>query len=346
MTVSITTMTDAETTRVAEANDDAGLGALSAERGNLPLDRIDVRAEITGLTSRVELTQGFVNVFDVPLEATYVFPLPDRGAVTRMQMTADGRVVEAELREREAARQAYDDAIVSGRRASIAEEERPDVFTMRVGNILPGERVSVALTLVNRLTYDDAEATFRFPLVVAPRYIPGAALADIAVGDGYADDTDAVPDASRITPPVLLPGFPDPVALAIEVGIDPAGLTLSEVRSSLHTVSTEDGRIRVQPGERADRDFVLRLRYGADELTDSLVLVPDAEGDEGTYQLTVLPPVSSAPPRPRDVVLVRDRSGSRAGWKMVPARRAAARIVDTLTSGDRFAVLTFDDQVD
>src|SRR6202007_2977130 len=93
-------------------------------------------------------------------------------------------------------------------------------------------------------------------------------------------------------------------------------------------------------------DFVLRLRYGAEELTDSLVLVPDAKGDDGTYQLTVLPPESSAPRRPRDLVLVLDRSGSMAGWKMVAARRAAARIVDTLSSGDRFAVLTFDDEID
>ncbi|OBK46768.1 DUF4349 domain-containing protein [Mycobacterium sp. 1081908.1] len=346
MTVRITSMTDAEIDRVAAPDNEAGLGALATERGNLPLERIDVRAEITGLTSRVELTQDFVNSFDVPLEASYVFPLPDRAAVTRMRMTADGRVVDAELREREAARQAYDDAIASGRRASIAEEERPDVFTIRVGNILPGERVSVALTLVMPLAYADGEATFRFPLVVAPRYIPGRALADVAVGDGHADDTDAVPDASRISPPVLLPGFPHPVPLSIEVGIDPAGLTLSEARSSLHAVSTDDGRIRVHPGERANRDFVLRLRYGADDFTDSLVLVSDSDGDEGTYQLTVLPPAASAPPRPRDVVLVLDRSGSMAGWKMVAARRAAARIVDTLTTGDRFAVLTFDDRID
>ncbi|OBF43144.1 hypothetical protein A5787_15015 [Mycobacterium sp. 852002-50816_SCH5313054-b] len=346
MTVPITSMTDAETTSAAP-DGEAGLGALRTARGNLPLACIDVRAQITGLTSRVELRQDFVNAFDAPLEATYVFPLPDRGGVTGMRMTADGRVVEAELRDRQAAREAYEEAIASGRRASIAEEERPDVFTIRVGNILPGERVSIALTLVGALAYEDGEATFRFPLVVAPRYIPGDALADAAVGDGYADDTGAVPDASRITPPVLLPGFPHPVPLAIEVGIDPAGLALSEVRSSLDIVSTDDGRIRVQPAERADRDFVLRLRYGADDLTDSLVLVQDSEGgDEGTYRLTVLPPVSSAPPRPRDLVLLLDRSGSMRGWKMVAARRAAARIVDTLTTADRFAVLTLDDAID
>jgi Ca-activated chloride channel family protein len=345
VTVPITSMTDAEATSAAP-DDEAGLGALRTERGNLPLACIDVRAQITGLTGRVELRQDFVNAFDAPLEATYVFPLPDRSAVTGMRMTADGRVVEAELREREAAREAYDEAVASGRRASIAEEERPDVFTIRVGNILPGERVSIALTLVGPLTYEDGEATFRFPLVVAPRYIPGDAIADAPVGDGYADDTGAVPDASRISPPVLLPGFPHPVPLAIEVGIDPAGLALSEVRSSLDILATDDGRIRVQPGERADKDFVLRLRYAAEDLTDSLVLVQDSDGDEGTYQLTVLPPASSTPPRPRDVVLLLDRSGSMRGWKMVAARRAAARIVDTLTTADRFAVLAFDDAID
>jgi hypothetical protein len=342
MTLQITPMTDAEADRLAAPVDDAGIGALRTERGNLPLAGIDVRADITGLTGRVELTQDFVNAFDQPLEATYVFPLPDRGAVTGMRMTADGRVVEAELQERGAAREAYDEAIASGRRASIAEEERPDVFTMRVGNIMPGERVSIALTMVCPLAYEDGEATFRFPLVVAPRYIPGTPLPGGAVGVGYADDTDAVPDASRITPPVLLPGFPNPVRLTIDVGIDPAGLTLSQVRSSLHVLSGDGDRLTIRAGERANRDFVLRLRYGSDDFTNSLALVPDVEGDEGTYRLTVLPPMSSAAPRPRDLLLVLDRSGSMNGWKMVAARRAAARIVDTLTTDDRFAVLTFD----
>jgi Ca-activated chloride channel family protein len=343
MTFTVIPMGPAELDRAVRPDPEAGCGTLSTARGNLPLDRIDVRADITALVARTQLTSEFVNVHDTALEATYVFPLPDRAAVTGMTMTADGRTVEAELRERGAARQAYDAAIASGRRASIAEEERPDVFTMRVGNILPGERVKVQLRLVGPLPYEDGAATFRFPLVVAPRYAPGVPLPGPAVGDGHMQDTDATPDASRITPPVLLPGMPNPVRLTIGVGIDPAGLSLGEVRSSLHTVSSEGGRLSIAPGERADRDFVLRLPYAGGG--SSALAVPETDA-QGTYQLTVLPPAQVAVTRPRDVVLLLDRSGSMGGWTMVAARRAAARIVDTLAPGDRFAVVTFDDRVE
>jgi Ca-activated chloride channel homolog len=337
---------------------DDGFGALSTAKGNLPLEKLDVRLSTTGLAIHTELTQTFRNPYDEPLEATYIFPLPDRAAVTSLRMEAAERVVEGVLREREQARADYDQAISEGKRASIAEEERPGVFTMRVGNIVPGEQVSVRLTLAGRLGYEDGTVTVRFPLVVAPRYIPGTPLAEAPVGSGTVGDTDQVPDASRITPPVLLPGFPSPVELSITAEIDPAGLPLAGVASSLHPIATEDGEsgrltVRVHPGERADRDFILRLRLGSDEaVSDSLIVTPDseavdgsAEGD-GTFALTVLPPALAATARPRDIVFVLDRSGSMGGKKMVAARRATARIVDTLTSGDRFAVLTFDNHIE
>ncbi|GIJ58236.1 VIT domain-containing protein [Virgisporangium aurantiacum] len=346
MTVQIVPMTDEQAGRVAGPLDDGGIGCLRTERGNLPLAAVDVKTDVTGLVYSVELTQQFVNTHDRPLEATYIFPLPDRAAVTGMKMVAADRTVEAKLQERAEARETYDRAIAAGQRASIAEEDRPDVFTMRVGNIVPGEQVSVILTLAGPLSISDGAALFRFPLVVAPRYIPGAPLGGEQAGDGWSPDTDAVPDASRITPPVLLPGFPNPVRLSIDVGVDPGGLPLGAVRSSLHAVSEVDGRWRIAPGERADRDFVLRLDYDNERTEPVLALHKDDGEDGGTFELTVLPPAGSAPPRPRDVVLVLDRSGSMAGWKMVSARRAAARIVDTLTDADRFAVLTFDHVVD
>jgi Ca-activated chloride channel homolog len=348
--LTVTTMTDQERDRLAGGGPESGLGTLRTERGNLPLELLDVRAELTGLAGAVRLTQAFTNPYDQPLEATYVFPLPDRSAVTGMTMTADDRTVRAELQERAAARAEYDEAVREGKRASIAEEERPDVFTMRVGNILAGERVTVELSLAGPLSYEDGEATFRFPLVVAPRYIPGEPLDGRPAGDGWAPDTDAVPDASRITPPVLLPGFPHPVRLSISVTVDTGGLPLHGVRASLPTEQGQDGAIRVVPGQRADRDFVLRLEYGEPvHASHGLVLAPDVDSvdsPEGTFQLTVLPPTDAAAPRPRDLVLVLDRSGSMGGWKMVAARRAAARIVDTLTGADRFTVLTFDTVVE
>nr|WP_296065927.1 VIT domain-containing protein [uncultured Actinoplanes sp.] len=345
MTLSVTPMGPEELGRI-RILPDSGFGRLQTDRGNLPLDRLDVRARISGLTARTVVVTEFVNAHDVALEATYIFPLPDRAAVTGMTMTADQRTVEAELQERGAAREAYDQAIAAGRRASIAEEERPDVFTMRVGNILPGERVVIELSLVGPLPFEDGSATFRFPLVVAPRYVPGTPLPGPSVGDGQMPDTDAVPDASRISPPVLLPGFPNPLRLSVAVDIDPAGLTLGEVRSSLHTVTGKDGTLSIAAGERADRDFVLRIGYAGG--TETAIAVPDETADEpeGIYQLVVLPPENAAAARPKDVVLLLDRSGSMGGWKMVAARRAAARIVDTLTTADRFAVLTFDHEVD
>ncbi|TDD16448.1 VIT domain-containing protein [Nonomuraea diastatica] len=317
---------------------DAGIGALRTERGNLPLESVDVAADISGLIAGVEVTQGFRNPFDVTLEATYVFPLPGRAAVTGFRMEADDRVIEGVLKERGQARADYDQALREGRRAAIAEEDRPDVFTIRVGNILPGERVSARLTMSQPLPYEDGAATFRFPLVVAPRYIPGTPIDGRPAGDGAAPDTDAVPDASRISPPVLLPGFPDPVRLSLSARVDAAGLELREMASSLHVVEEEGHTVRLRPGERLDRDFILRMSFDA---STSLQL----DGG-GTFALTVVPPPLQATRAPRDVVLLLDRSGSMGGWKMVCARRAAARIVDTLTPQDRFAVLTFDSVVE
>ena len=119
------------------------------------------------------------------------------------------------------------------------------------------------------LPYSGGEVTFRFPLVVAPRYIPGTPLSGRSVGEGTAVDTDAVPDASRISPPVLLPGFPNPVrlSLAIDLYDNNRCVATDGVRSSLHAILTEEKggfrRIRLDPGDRLNRDFILRFRLGS-----------------------------------------------------------------------------------
>ncbi len=329
----------------------AGLGALRTPQGNLPLKLLDVAAHVVGLVAETRVRQTFVNTFGVPLEATYIFPLPDRAAVSSFRLEVGERVIEGALRERGAARREYDAALASGHRAAIAEEERPGVFTLRVGNLMPGEEASVHLVLEGPLPYEAGALTYRFPLVVAPRYIPGAPLDGPQVGDGAALDSDAVPDASRISPPVLLPGFPSPVRLSLTVELDPAGLLLGPVRSSLHAVREQRAGgvvlVALQPGERLDRDFVLRFALGGERPGSTLEVAADPDGAGGTFQLTLIPPAREAnATRPRDVAVVLDRSGSMEGWKMVAARRATARLIDALTPRDRFLLLAFDDRVE
>jgi Ca-activated chloride channel family protein len=344
-----TVLTDDELRRLPPPDSEAGFGALNTPRGPLPLTALDVAARIDGLFAETTLTQTFVNSAGEVLEATYIFPLPDRAAVTAFRLEVAGRVVEAELKERTQARREYDQAIQTGHRAAIAEEERPGVFTLRVGNLPPGETATVKLTLCGPLLYDSGEATFRFPLVVAPRYIPGVPLTGDSVGDGVAPDTDAVPDASRISPPVLLPGFPNPVRLGITVEVENTA-DWPNFRTSLPVKGTRTAtghQLRVEPGERLDRDFILRYPMGAGSVQSSLVLKPDADGRNGTFALTLLPPLAqSQAMKPRSVAFLLDRSGSMSGWKMVAARRALARMVETLTERDQFTILAFDDRVE
>jgi Ca-activated chloride channel family protein len=351
MTSPLPTLTEEEFARCVPTPEEECPGALCTERGHLPLRALDVQARIDGLLVHVNVRQRFQNPFDVPLEATYIFPLPDRAAVTRFRMETGGRVIDGVLRERGEARRRYDQALREGRKAAITEEERPGVFTVRVGNILPGEEATVELSLAGPLLYADGEATFRFPLVVAPRYIPGVPLPGMSVGDGVASDTDAVPDASRITPPVLLPGYPNPVQLSLCVDIESSALKPHDFRSSLHAVAEEDQegmrRFRLKPGDRLNRDFVLRFRLGDHTVKTALTLAPDAGGEGGTFLLTIVPPATEGQgQRPRDVIFVLDRSGSMAGWKMVAARRAMARMVDTLGDADRFSVYAFANDVE
>jgi Ca-activated chloride channel family protein len=358
MTRPLPQLTEEELDRTT-GDDEAGFGSLYTPKGHLPLQAMDVRGRIDGLLAQLCVRQSFVNPLDEPVEATYIFPLPDRAAVRGFRMELQSRIIDGVLEERARARESYAQAIVSGHRAAIAEEERPGVFSLRVGNLMPGEKATVELDLAGVLPYAGGEVTFRFPLVVAPRYIRGMPLPGPSVGDGTAVDTDAVPDASRISPPVLLPGFRSPVRLSLTIDLDGqnGSVVVHDIRSSLHAVLAEekDGcrRIQLDPGARLDRDFILRFRLGsrdpAKAIASTLTVHPDSDGNgrSGTFALTLIPPARTGTiSRPRDVVFVLDRSGSMGGWKIVAARRAMARMIDTLGEPDRFAVLAFDNDVE
>lgn len=326
-------------------------GSLSTSAGMLPLQSMTLQGHVLGLLYQLKLVQRFYNPYGQPLEAIYIFPLPGRAAVSSFVMQTQSRRVVGKLEERGEARRQYQQAVAQGKQAALAEEERSEVFTMTVGNIPPGEFVEIELELHGPLTWSDGQAMFRFPLVVAPRYIPGTPYPGDSVGSGIQGDTDAVPDASRISPPVLLPGYPNPVHLSVDILVDQGGLQFGPPTVSLADLLCyhEPGgfRLSLRPtADRLDRDLIVRIPLPSPQPQSSFQVAP---GPEGHYFVLNLVPDNMhqlGPQTPRQVVTLLDRSGSMAGWKMVCARRAVGRLIDSLNDRDAFQVLNFDDSVE
>lgn len=345
------------------SDEERNFGSLKCQHGMLPLEDLKLQGAIRGLDFSLKLTQVFVNVHPQTIEAVYIFPLPARAAVSAFTMSTKDREVKGVLQERGQARANYAQAISEGKQAALVEEERPEIFTMTVGNLPAGERVTVELELDGPLTCIDDTALFRFPLVVAPKYIPGKALSGNDVGSGSASDTERVPDASRISPPVLLPGYPNPVRLSIEIEMDSPLLDWQQLEASLpfqieqatgkkrRRAAASNKLVYLPQAGRIDHDLVLAFPFHPNQMRTSLqVLEPEAsvtKSEPLPFCLTMVPPaVLSDETAEKQVVVLLDRSGSMQGWKMAAAIRTVARLIDSLNSDDSFSILAFDDRID
>src|SRR5690349_18849269 len=167
------------TTVSAQTSDTSGALVVLDETGKpklmCPLKHTDVKAGISGFISRVVVTQEFENPFNEKIEAVYTFPLPQNAAVDDMTMIVGERTVRGRILEREEAQAVYEGAKARGQVASLLDQERPNIFTQSVANILPGEQVKITISYVETLRYEDGSYEFVFPMVVGPRYIPGPA---------------------------------------------------------------------------------------------------------------------------------------------------------------------------
>ncbi|MEO8164710.1 MAG: VIT domain-containing protein, partial [Betaproteobacteria bacterium] len=197
----------------------------------------DVRISVSGMVARTLVAQQFKNDSPDWVEGTYVFPLPENAAVDRLRMQVGERLIEGQIRERAQARAEYEAARDRGSRASLVEQDRPNIFTSSVANLGPGETLTVEIEYQQTLRYEDAAVSLRFPTVVGPRYIAGNPKSEKR-GSGWAADTDQVPDASRITPPVVAEGeaLRNPVTLHVELD---AGFPVGEVKSRYHAINVE-----------------------------------------------------------------------------------------------------------
>jgi Ca-activated chloride channel family protein len=312
--------------------------------------KTDVKMDVSGMLARVSVHQRFKNIGKDWAEGIYVFPLPEDAAVDRMRLRIGERIIQGEIKEKAEARRTYEKAKREGKKASLLRQERPNIFTTAVANIGPDEEVVVEIEYQQNLRYDQGQFKIRFPLVVGPRYIPGNPVMQDEVkgfqATGWANDTDQVPDASKITPPVLDLSHGKINLVSIKINLN-AGFPLSQLNSSYHKIDqTKDKQgvhhVNLSDGNvPADRDFELTWQPVSGHIPQAAMFKQGWSGEDYAL-IMVMPPAKSASARiPREVVFVIDTSGSMHGHSIDQAREALQLALKRLQPEDRFNVIQF-----
>lgn len=327
--------------------DPVGSGTLLlAEKGvadHLPAVRLgtDMDVEVSGQIARVRVTQAFRNTSDKWMEATYLYPLPEDGAVDSLKMVVGQRVIVGRIKRREEAREIYEEAKASGRKAGLTEQYRANMFRNSVANIGPGETVLVSIEYQAPVRRLSGEYALRLPLVVGPRYVPPHSVQDARSAD----------DARAVTAPLADPALGrdlNPVSITVRLA---PGFKPANIISPYHKIAVEAGgprrrTVRLADGDvPADRDFELRWRSAT---ADPAVELFRQERDGKQYVMaTISPPAPDTvpPPAPREMIFVIDNSGSMGGESMRQAKRSLLHALDTLRSVDRFNIVRFDDSM-
>lgn len=295
--------------------------------GACPLKHTSVKADVSGFLARVTVTQEFENNFAQPIEAVYTFPLSQTAAVDAMTMLIGDRKIRGKIMRRGEARQVYEAAKNQGQTASLLDQERPNIFTQSVANIIPNEKITIEISYVETLKYEDGAYEFVFPMTVAPRYIPGS-----------------VKDSSKISPPVAKTrGGHD---ISIEVNLD-AGVPVEEIRSTSHEIETvnlsaSSASVKLKDQNTIpNKDFVLRYDVTGKRIEDAVLTHRDERG--GFFTLILQPPDKfiTEDVTPKEIVFVLDTSGSMSGFPIEKAKEAMKLSLENLYPNDTFNLITF-----
>ncbi|HZO53461.1 MAG TPA: VIT and VWA domain-containing protein [Bryobacteraceae bacterium] len=312
--------------------------------GRCPLKHTAVQVDISGPIARVNVTQEFENPYRTAIEAVYTFPLSQRAAVDDMTMRIGDRTVKGKIKPKDEARKIYEDARNRGQLAGLLDQERPNIFTQAVANIPPGAKVKIEISYVESLFYEEGSYAFSFPMVVGPRYIPGNATGHS--GGGWAPDTDRVPDASKITPPVAPKGIRAGHDISLAVKLD-AGVPVESLTSTSHVVDIvrkdphrAELRLRDQ-NEIPNKDFRMSWDVSGRKVADALLTHRDARG--GFFTFLLQPPDRPAESEitPKEIVFVLDTSGSMSGFPIEKAKEVIKLAMDGLHERDTFNLITF-----
>ena len=314
---------------------------------SVPLIHTDASFDVRGLVAAATVTQQYENSTTAPIEAVYIFPLPHDAAVYDLEIRIGNRVIRSVIHEREQAKRIYEAAKSEGKRAALLEQERPNIFTASVANIMPNDLISVRLRYVEPLRWEAGRMRLVFPMVVGPRYIPGTQATGYE-GTGWAADTNAVADASRITPVVRNPENRSGHDISVSVDLD-TGFEAASVQCVSHAVKVDrwaGGRQRVELAAGAtvpNRDFVLEFEQAeGTRPKTALFLSPGNDSGETHFLLAAFPPAVQPKERtPVEMLYMIDVSGSMEGTSIEQARQALLKALDRLRPSDRFGILAF-----
>lgn len=289
-----------------------------------PLTGVTVKGHVDSHGVVWIITQTFSNPLSEPAEAVYKFPLPYNGAVNGMKMTVADRIIKAVIKERGEARTEYNEAKALGHTAALVEEERAEIFTTHVGNIHPGEAISVEITVHCVVAVDGDEATLRFPMMVKERYNPASQP------DGHSTTT-------RV---------PEPIAVDTDVTITFAERVRGLVCDTVPTAKIAGQTVTITDPAAMKTDIVLRWDAAREECTAKWT--PDSkDSEDGTVEVTIRTEGEAMTvAKRRAISILLDRSGSMKWHYLLWARRIIESVIATLGSDDLLHVLTFDSVIE
>lgn len=305
-----------------------------SETDALPLKSTTANVNISGVIADVVVRQVYVNKGKNTLEAIYVFPGSTRAAVYGMTMQIGNRIIEAEIKKREQARAEYEQAKTEGRRASLLEQDRPNVFQMNVANITPGDSIIVTLRYTEILLPENGVYTFVYPTVVGPRY------------NSPANPTNGAQD-QFIASPYLKKNTVSTTQFDIKVHLA-AGMPISQVTCKTHQNNiqyqgTGIAEISLKPEEKlgGNRDFILHYSLQGNQIQSGILLYE--HNDEKFFLAIAQPPKKVAPEAipPREYIFVVDVSGSMRGFPLDISKKLMRDLIVNLRPSDRFNVILF-----
>ena len=340
-----------------------------------PLKSTEVTTNINGVIAETYVVQTYVNEGDKPINAQYVFPTSSTATVHGMTMEIGSHRVTATIKEKEEAKEEYEEAKEEGKSASLLEQRRPNVFTMDVANVMPGDTARIELHYTELVVTREGVCEFVFPTVVGPRYVTpedaGSPVADAAVPDremstdgsqdGAAEgtveeedrpDTTVTNDdgadgwaASPYLPEGVLPDSEYHITVNLSTGVPIADVSCKSHEIKVEQENGSQARITLANPEdyAGNRDFILKYRLTGESVESGLVLTET--DSEKYFFLTVQPPERYVPDDipPREYIFVLDVSGSMYGYPLDTAKDLIRNLVTGLRDTDRFNLVLFSD---